>query len=204
MDLTAKALEAVRNEWLIQGSPNVSALAKTAGMPAITARRYLDGSTKHGDAAKIRQLAIALGRKDIADSVKDPVTSDLSEAIMTFMAEKFLLWRESNLEELETERKAREETEKRLLGEVERVTTSKDKTVDMMLNRIKELEKDKQIALSDKDIINTEMHIVRATKRKHDTYLILSLVFNIALVAAVVLYLIFIDAPNGHMGVIRY
>lgn len=204
MDCTLKALEAVRNEWLVQGSPNISAIAKTAGMPVITARRYLDGSTKHGDAAKIRQLAIALGRKDIADTVKDPVTSDLSEAIMTFMAEKFLLWRESNLEELETERKAREDTEKRLLGEVERVTNSKDKTVDMLLNRVKELEKDKQIALSDKDIINTEMHIVRKTKRKHDAYLILSLVLNLALAVAIILYLIFIDAPNGAIGVIRY
>lgn len=204
MDCAAKALEAVRNEWLVQGSPNVSAIAKTAGMPVITARRYLDGSTKHGDAAKIRQLAIALGRKDIADTVKDPVTSDLSEAIMTFMAEKFLLWRESNLEELEIERKAREESEKRLLAEVERVTVSKDKTVDMLLNRVKELEKDKQIALSDKDIINTEMHTVRKTKRKHDTYLLLSLAFNILLVVTLVLYLLFIDAPNGTFGLIRY
>lgn len=204
MDCTTKALEAVRSEWLIQGSPNVSAIAKSAGMPVITARRYLDGSTKHGDAAKIRQLAIALGRKDIADTVKDPVTSELSEAIMTFMAEKFLLWRESNLEELEIERKARLESEKRLLGEVERVTTSKDKTVDMLLTRVKELEKDKQIALSDKDIINAEMHTVRKTKRKHDTYLLLSLLLNILLVLGIVLYLIFIDAPNGMFGVIRY
>lgn len=204
MDSTAKALEAVRNEWLVQGSPNVSAIAKAAGMPVITARRYLDGSTKHGDAAKIRQLAIALGRKDIADAVKDPVTSDLSETIMAFMAEKFLLWRESNLEELEIERKARTESEKRLLAEVERVTNSKDKTVDMLLNRVKELEKDKQIALSDKDIINTEMHIVRDTKRKHDRYLLFSLAFNILLASCIILYLVFIDAPNGTFGLIQY
>ncbi|MBQ7887325.1 MAG: hypothetical protein IJ313_10585 [Clostridia bacterium] len=204
MDCTAKALEAVRNEWLVQGSPNVSAIAKAAGMPVITARRYLDGSTKHGDASKIRQLAIALGRKDIADTVKDPVTSDLSETIMAFMAEKFLLWRESNLEELEIERKARLESEKRLLAEVERVTNSKDKTVDMLLNRVKELEKDKQIALSDKDIINTEMHIVRDTKRKHDRYLLLSLLLNIASFIFIICYMLFIDAPNGNFGLIRY
>ena len=204
MEKTEQALSAIREEWLAQGSPPVAQVAQRANMPAITARRYLDGSTKFGDPAKIRALAIALGRSDIADTVRDVVSADLSDSIMKFMAEKFLLWRESNLEELAIERKAREESEKRYAAEIERIITSKDRVVDQLNTRIDRLEADKAELIADKAQINAEMISVRSTKRKHDAYLILSLVGNITLFVIVVLYLVFIDAPNGSIGVIRY
>lgn len=204
MDATEHALAAVRAEWLAQGSPSIPQLAARANMPSITARRYLDGSTKHGDPAKIRALAIALGRSDIADTVRDTVSGELSDSIMKFMAEKFLLWRESNLEELEKERTQREESEKRMLAEVERVTKSKDASIKMLLDRQTKLEEDKASLVADKASISNEMHTVRKTKRKHDTYLIFSLAVNIVVLAFVVWYLLFIDAPNGAYGLIRH
>lgn len=204
MDATENSLAAIRAEWLNQGSPSIPQLAARANMPSITARRYLDGSTKHGDPAKIRALAIALGRSDIADTVRDTVSGELSDSIMKFMAEKFLLWRESNLEELAIERKQREESEKRMLAEVERVTKSKDMSIQMLLSRQTELEKDKAALVADKANANNEVEVVRKAKNRHDAYLIVSLVVNVAILVFVVWYLLFIDAPNGAYGLIRH
>lgn len=200
MDTTERALSAIRTEWIDQGSPSIPQLAKRANMPTITARRYLDGSTKHGDPAKVRAIAIALGRRDIAETVQDTVTADLSDAIMKFMAEKFLLWRESNLEELEQERNMRVESEKRHAEEVQRIITSKDKSIELLTKRIKQLEEDKTVALTDKERIYGEMAEVRRTKRKRDVMLIIALVLIAALLAAIIAYLIKFDLSTPGYG----
>lgn len=194
MDATEHALAAVRQEWLAQGSPSIPQLAQRANMPSITARRYLDGSTKHGDPAKIRALAIALGRSDIADTVRDTVTGELSDSIMKFMTEKFLLWRESNLEELEHERILREESEKRMLAEIERVTKSKDTSISMLLKRIEELERDKSQLSEDKGRIYTEMDTVRKAKRNYER-------LAVALLVLLALYFLIFDLPYPDSGV---
>lgn len=203
MDLTEKALDLIRGEWLAQGSPPVASVAKRANMPAITARRYLDGSTKHGDPAKVRALAIALGRSDIADSVKDTVSAELSDSIMKFMAEKFLLWRESNLEELERERCMREASEKRHAEEVERIITSKDKSIDMLRARVVQLEKDKEQLIADKAQINGEMQLIRSIKRRRDAFLIVALLVLLVMLMFIIIYLVKFDLPNPGYGVLR-
>lgn len=203
MESTEKALEQIRAEWIAQGSPTPATVAKRAEMTSITVRRYLDGSTKRGDPAKVRALAIALGRMDIAESVRDSASAELSEQIMNYMSERFLLWRESNLEELATERKAREESEKRYAAEIERIITSKDRSIDLLNRRIAQLEEDKTVALRDKERIYGEMAEVRRTKRKRDALLIFSLIVIGLLLVAIIAYLFRFDVPNPGYGVFK-
>ena len=201
VDFTEKALEQIRAEWIAQGSPAPTSIAKRADMPSITVRRYLDGSTKRGDPARVRAIALALGRKDIAESVKDTVSADLSESIMRFMSEKFLLWRESNLEELNRERAMREESEKRYASEIERIITSKDKSIELLRARIAQLENDKERQATvnaslkaDKEQINTEMLYCRKAKRKYE-------VFCVVMLISIIAYISIFDLPNPSNGI---
>lgn len=191
VDFTEKALEQIRAEWLEQGCPTPASIGKRANnMPSITVRRYLDGSTKHGDPAKVRALAIALGRSDIAETVKDTVSADLSDSIMKFMAEKFLLWRESNLEELSKERELREAAEARHADEIGRLT----KTTGLLISRVEQLEKDKAALAEDKTVVMAEMQYCRKAKRKYEVLCVVMLIGIIA-------YISIFDLPNPSNGI---
>lgn len=69
MQNTAKALAELRAHWKLEGSPPIPQIAKKANVPSATAYRYITGATKGGMAETIRALAIAMDRRDIADSI---------------------------------------------------------------------------------------------------------------------------------------
>lgn len=69
MHSTAKALTALREHWKAVGCPAIPQIAKAANVPSATAYRYLSGATKGGMPETIRALAIALDRRDIAESI---------------------------------------------------------------------------------------------------------------------------------------
>lgn len=69
MQNTAKALAELRKHWKLEGSPPIPQIAKKANVPSATAYRYITGATKGGMAETIRALAIAMDRRDIADSI---------------------------------------------------------------------------------------------------------------------------------------
>lgn len=190
MDSTEKALEQIRQEWVAQGSPTAASVAARANMSGITVRRYLDGSTKRGDPAKVRALAIALGRMDIAESVKDTLSADVSESVMRYMSERFQLWRESNLEEINTERVQREASEKRYAAEVDRMA----KTTELLIHRVEQLERDKEKLVEDKAVIMAELVTARKGKRKYER-------FMFALVMIFVLYFVIFDLPYPDYGI---
>lgn len=69
MQNTVKALSDLRAHWKSIGCPPIPQIAKKAGVPSATAYRYITGATKGGLAETIRALAIAMDRRDIADSI---------------------------------------------------------------------------------------------------------------------------------------
>lgn len=73
MQNTVKALAELRAHWKAVGMPAIPQIAKKANVPSATAYRYITGATKGGMAETIRALAIAMDRRDIADSI--PYTS---------------------------------------------------------------------------------------------------------------------------------
>ena len=73
MQNIVKALAELRTHWKSIGCPPIPQIAKKANVPSATAYRYITGATKGGMAETIRALAIAMDRRDIADSI--PYTS---------------------------------------------------------------------------------------------------------------------------------
>ena len=73
MQNTVQALAELRMHWKSIGCPSIPQIAKKANVPVATAYRYVTGATKGGMAETIRALAIAMDRRDIADSI--PYTS---------------------------------------------------------------------------------------------------------------------------------
>lgn len=69
MQNTVKALADLRAHWKAEGCPSIAKIAKAANIPNATANRYLSGITKGGAAETIRALAIAMDRRDIAESL---------------------------------------------------------------------------------------------------------------------------------------
>ena len=75
---TTKALADLRAHWHAEGCPPISKIAKKANVTSATANRYLSGITKIGAPETIRALAIAMDRRDIADSLQFKSTGLLS------------------------------------------------------------------------------------------------------------------------------
>ena len=73
MEQTVKALADLRAHWESEDCPSTAKIAKAANVSPATAHRYLTGATKGGFPETIRALAIAMGRKDLAESL--PYTS---------------------------------------------------------------------------------------------------------------------------------
>ena len=69
MQNTVKPLADLRQHWKDEGCPAIAKIAKAANVPSATAHRYLSGATKGGAAETIRALAIAMDRRDIAESI---------------------------------------------------------------------------------------------------------------------------------------
>ena len=99
MQNTVKPLADLRAHWRAEGCPSVSKIAKAANVPSATANRYLSGITKGGAPETIRALAIAMDRRDIADSL--PFLS-VGESGHTedYIAEMIQQWHETSQQQL--------------------------------------------------------------------------------------------------------
>lgn len=99
MQKTVKALADLRAHWRAEGCPSVAKIAKKANIPNATANRYLTGVTKGGAPETIRALAIAMDRRDIADSIPfiGIGESDHTEDYITEMIQQ---WHETSQQQL--------------------------------------------------------------------------------------------------------
>ena len=77
---TIKPLADLRAHWKEEGCPSIAKIAKSANIPSATAHRYLTGATKGGAPETIRALAIAMDRRDIAESIPYTAIGGSSQA----------------------------------------------------------------------------------------------------------------------------
>ena len=173
MKATAAALRELQDDFYNRNpKPNVRNLAKMANLPYATAARYLNGTTKQGIPSTVRALAIVLGRQDIADELTSDIPTKIQEAVWVVETQREM--QEAQSETLAKEHQLREESEKRMLAELERITSSRDKTIEVLSNQLVEVERDKAFILA-------ELDVVRRIKRRRDVLLTLSLLLNVAL-----------------------
>ena len=193
MKTTAAALRELQDYFdSLDPKPNVREIAKAAKMPYATAARYLNGTTQQGIPSRVRALALALNREDIMAEVTAETPTQNKDA--WWIVEIQREWRENNEEELERERAMRMESEKHHSEEIERIITSKDKSIELLTKRIKQLEGDKSLALADKERIYGEMTYVRKAKRKYEVLCVLMLI-------TIVIYIAVFDLPNPSNGI---
>lgn len=99
MEKTVKALSDLRAHWRSEGCPSIAKIAKQANIPSATANRYISGTTKGGTAETIRALAIAMDRRDIAESI--PYTSISNSAhAEDYIAEMVQQWQEKTQQQI--------------------------------------------------------------------------------------------------------
>lgn len=99
MQKTTKALADLRAHWREEGCPSVAKIAKKANIPNATANRYLTGITKGGAPETIRALAIAMDRRDIADSIPFVSVSD-SDHAEDYITEMIQQWHETSQQQI--------------------------------------------------------------------------------------------------------
>jgi hypothetical protein len=99
MQKTVKALADLRAHWREEGCPSVSKIAKAANVPSATANRYLSGITKGGAPETIRALAIAMDRRDIADSLPFVSVGD-SDHTEDYITEMIQQWHETSQQQM--------------------------------------------------------------------------------------------------------
>lgn len=99
MQKTTKALADLRAHWREEGCPSVAKIAKRANVPNATANRYLTGITKGGAPETIRALAIAMDRRDIADSIPFVSVSD-SDHAEDYITEMIQQWHETSQQQM--------------------------------------------------------------------------------------------------------
>ena len=99
MQKTTKALADLRTHWREEGCPSVAKIAKKANIPNATANRYLTGITKGGAPETIRALAIAMDRRDIADSIPFVSVSD-SDHAEDYITEMIQQWHETSQQQI--------------------------------------------------------------------------------------------------------
>ena len=112
MEQTIKALADLREHWAAQGHPNVSEIAKRANVARGTAHRYLSGETKGGTVETVRAIAIAMDRRDIADSIPYTGISAVSHTD-DYIAEMVRQWDErtqQRMSEIEAKHKQEMDT----------------------------------------------------------------------------------------------
>ena len=99
MQKTVKALNDLRVHWREEGCPSVAKIAKKANVPNATANRYLTGVTKGGAPETIRALAIAMERRDIADSIPFTSVAD-SDHAEDYITEMIQQWHETSQQQM--------------------------------------------------------------------------------------------------------
>lgn len=202
MKTTAAVLRKLQDYYdSLPDRPSIKEVARETHMPVATTARYLNGTTQSGDIERVRALCLALDRHDLLEELPNgaPAINSFQEA-WALIVEIKKESRESNLEELDRVRKLHEDSEKRLLAELERTTTAKNTTIEILNRRIERLEKDKENQALINVELNTEMKIVRDAKRKRDAALIMALIIIIVLLVFIVAYLIKFDVPNPSYG----
>ena len=200
MKTTAAALRELQDYFAsLEPKPNVREIAKAAKMPYATVCRYLNGTNQQGIPSRVRALALALNREDIMSEVTAETPTKNADAWWIIEIQKE--WRENNEEELERERSLRVESEKRYAAEIERIITSKDKSIDLLRSRIAQLETDKERQAvvnaslkADKEQINTEMLYCRKAKRKYE-------VLCVFMLLGIIVYISIFDLPNPSNGI---
>ena len=105
MQKTSAALEALCEHWQNEGCPSATKIAKKANVSPATANRYLTGVTKLGTPETIRALAIAMDRRDIAESIPSTKLGG-NEHAEAYIAELHKQWDEAAQQRL-TEAEAR-------------------------------------------------------------------------------------------------
>lgn len=192
MKTTAAVLRELQDYYdALDPRPRLKELAAMAGMPVATVSRHLNGTTKKGIPSRVRALAIALGRQDLADDViiETPTQNEDAWWITEIQREA----RESNLEEMERERALRIESEKRLTDELKRTIESRDRSMTILMERITALEADKLSLAEDKSRAQTALSDVQRSKRKYE-------VLAFALLVLLLLYVILFDLPYPDFG----
>ena len=99
MQKTVKALADLRTHWREEGCPSVLKISKIANVPHATANRYLTGVTKGGAPETIRALAIAMDRRDIADSIPFTSVADADHA-EDYITEMIQQWHETSQQQM--------------------------------------------------------------------------------------------------------
>ena len=202
MKTTAAALRKLQDYYAsLEIRPSIKEVAQETNMPVATVARYLNGTNQTGDLERVRALCIALDKHDLLDDLpKSPTFASLQDVLALIMEIKKES-RESNLEELERVRKLHEESEKRLIGELDRAIKSRDFAINEYTKRIEQLEADKKnqalvnkTLLEDKTQINTEMLYCRKTKRKYE-------VFCVVMLLGIIAYISIFDLPNPSNGI---
>ena len=204
MKTTAAVLRNLQDYYAsLDTRPTYKDVAQATHMPVATAARYLNGTNQTGELERVRALCIVLDRHDLLEELPDKQSLGSPQEIIALIREIQKTSRESNLEELERVRKLHEESEKRLMAELDRAIKSKDHAINEYTKRIERLETDKEKQSMINAELNTEMKVVRNAKRRRDAGLIISLIVNILLLMAVVAYLVYFDVPNPGYGIFR-
>lgn len=204
MKTTAAALKQLQDYYAsLEIRPSIKEVASVTNMPVATAARYLNGTTQSGDPERVRALCIALERHDLLDGLPKAPAFGSAQEVLALIIEIKRESRESNLEELDRVRKLHEESEKRILGELDRAIKSKDFAIAQYTIRIEQLEKDKARQGVVNAELNGEMKTVRNAKRRRDVYLIVALLIIVLLLALMVIYLVKFDLPNPGYGVLQ-
>ena len=204
MKTTAAVLRNLQDYYAsLNTRPTYKDVAQAAHMPIATAARYLNGTNQTGELERVRALCIVLDRHDLLEELPDKQSFGSPQEIIALIREIQKTSRESNLEELERVRKLHEESEKRLMAELDRAIKSKDHAINEYTKRIERLETDKEKQSMINTELNTEMKVVRDAKRRREAGLIISLVVNILLLMSVVAYLVYFDVPNPGYGLFR-
>ena len=139
MKTTAAALRELQEHFdSLAPRPNVREIAKIAGLSYPTATRYLNGTTKQGLPDKVRALAKALGRDDIMAEVVAETPTRNADA--WWITEVQRVMREEYTEQIERERRLREESEQRF----DRILAQKDAQMKELMRQVHELDEDKR------------------------------------------------------------
>ena len=177
--------------------PRHADIAAAANLPKATVTRYLNGTTKSGDLDRVRALCIAMEREDLIEKLPLRPTISTPMDVWNLLADQKLTDRESNLEEVGYERKLREESEKRLIDEMERMRVSKDNSINMLSARIEKLEIDK----ANQSLINKTLAAdYAATKAELKTAQKYKVAFYVLFVSILV-YIAVLDLPYPDGGI---
>ena len=205
MKTTAAVLHELQNHYDQLGiRPKHTDVAKAANLPKATVTRYLNGTTKGGDPDRVRALCIALERDDLAAQLPIKPSINTPMDVWSLLAEQKIADREYNLEEVGRERQLREESEKRLISEMDRLRESKDNIIARLSDRVNKLEDDKARQTVVNEKLNAEIGkyaaMADAEAKAKRRYRGLSVVLFFALILCFAIF----DLPNPDSGLFEF